>query len=198
MFQKETMTVRLCVLALCGSYVFLSAQALRNSKDADSNKAAVPTLTVCEALTHASKYDGKIVRVRDRVAATDEGASFLGEDCPGIFTTDGKIWPSAIAWTMPSQSHFILHSVDFRFDWDSGKRVDKKWEQLRKHFPDRCIAVTYTGMFESWSPDKAKKTYANGMTVEIPGFGHLNGAPAQLILQSADDVSPIPNCKSKK
>ena len=197
MLQKETMMSRLVVLALCVSYVCLSAQALRN-KDEDSNRADVPTLTVCQALAHASEYDGKMVRIRDRVLATDEGTSFFGQECPGIFTSSGKVWPSVVAWTMPTESGFIFHSVNFRFDWESGKRVDKEWERLRKQFPDRCIAVTYTGMFESWSPDKARKTYTNGTTVEIPGFGHLNGAPAQLILQSANDVSAIPNCKRKK
>jgi hypothetical protein len=159
--------------------------------------STIPTLSACEVLAHASDYDGKLVRIRGPVGATDEGAAFVGEECPGIFVTDSKVWPSAVAWTGPTNLMFILHPVDFTFDADSRKRIDEKWGDLRKRLPDRCIAVTYTGMFESWSRDKAKKKDPKGTVYEIPGFGHLNEAPAQLVLKSADDVEAIPNCPKK-
>jgi hypothetical protein len=164
----------------------------------DQTEAAIPTLTVCGALSKAARYDGEIVQIRGRVYGTDEGTWFLGEECPGIYVTEGKVWPSTIAWTMPSDLTFIIHPVHISFDRTSGPRIQKKWEQLRKHLPDRCIAVTYTGMFESWSKEKAIKTDPKGHVYEFAGFGHLNGAPAQLVLESADDVEPIPNCKVSK
>jgi hypothetical protein len=178
--------------------VLLTAGALLSAQTQNGHAEAIPTLTVCEALSHASEYDGKIVRIRDQVVATDEGASFLGENCPGVFLTDGKVWPSAIAWTSPTELMFILHPVDFSFDRASRKRLDKKWGQLRKRLPDKCIAVTYTGMFESWSQEKAKKRDPKGRLYEIPGFGHLNEKGAQLVVKSADDVAPIPHCGGKK
>jgi hypothetical protein len=152
---------------------------------------SVPVLTVCEALAHASEYDGKVVQIRDRVAGGMEGAAFVGPDCPGIFVTEHKKWPSAIVWTMPSQRDLIVHPVAFSFDWSSDEILKKRWAVLRKRLPDRCIAATYTGMFESMSHDKLKKS--DGWMID--GFGHLNSAPAQLVLKSADDVSPLPNCK---
>ena len=151
----------------------------------------MPVLTVCEALGHASEYNGKIVQIRDRVYGSMETAGFSGTDCPGIFVTEHKKWPSEIVWTMPTERDFILHPVDFSFDWPSRKSLDKKWVKLRKRLPDRCIVATFTGMFESMSHDKATKR--NGWVIE--GFGHLNGAPAQLVLKSADDASPLPNCR---
>ena len=171
------------------------AVALGQTRAAD--KEPVPTLTVCEALANLEKYDGKMVQIRDRVYGTDEGASFVGESCPGIFVTDGKTWPSGIAWTMPTDAQFILHPVNFSFDRVSSKKLHKKWGKLRKRFADRCIAVAYTGMFESWSKEKARKTDPEGHVWWFDGFGHLNGAPAQLVLKSADDVAPIPNCRAK-
>jgi len=157
---------------------------------------AIPTLTVCEALSHASEYNGKMVQIRDRMVGTDEGAGFFGESCPGVFVTEGKVWPSAIAWASPNES--ILHRVDFSFDWESSKKLHEKWHRLRKRLPDRCIAVSYTGMFESWSPEGSKWTDPRGTVVRIPGFGHLNGAPAQLVLKSADAVEEIPDCARPK
>lgn len=167
--------------------------SIANGQKAD--ESPLPTLTVCEALGHAADYDGKIIRIRDRVRGSSEGAGFVGTECPSIYVTENKTWPSVIAWTMPSQTTFILHPVDFTFDWESSKRIHMKWGELRKHLPDRCIVVTYTGMFESWSREKATKRYPNGWVREIPGFGHLNAEPAQLVLKSADDVSAAPKCK---
>jgi len=177
-------------------FVFVVASsALGQASSMD--KETIPTLTVCDALSHPEKYDGKMVRIRDQVRSTDEGAAFVGDTCQGIFVTDGKVWPSGIAWTMPTDLIFILHPVNFSYDWAASKRLRKRWSKLHKRFPDRCIAVTYSGMFESWSKEKARKTDLKGQKYEFEGFGHLNSAPAQLVLRSADDVAPIPNCGDK-
>jgi hypothetical protein len=176
--------------------VLITGAALGETQIA--NKDPIPTIEVCEALSNPEKYDGKMVQIRDRVYGTSEGAAFVGDSCPGIFVTQGKVWPSAVAWTMPTQLAFIIHPVNFSFDWASSKKLDKKWSKLLKRFPARCLAVTYTGMFESWSKDKARKTDPEGHVWEFDGFGHLNAAPAQLVLKSADDVVPISNCKVKQ
>lgn len=162
-----------------------------------SKQPVIPILSVCEALSHPADYDGKIVRIRDRILSTEEGVSFFGEHCPGIYVTEGKVWPSAITWTMPTQTDTILHPVDFSFDWSTHEKLRKRAEEIGKQNPGRCIALTYTGMFEVWTKKNARKPYRNGW-IEIPGFGHLNAAGAQLVLKSADDVEVIPNCTAKK
>lgn len=188
-FRKHNWSSVICLIVGFALCIGFPAQCW--SGDA----ASIPTLSVCEALSHASEYDGKMVRIRDRVVGTEEGAWFVGEQCPGIFVTEGKVWPSTIAWTMPSDLTFIIHGVAFDFDRESRKRIDSKWEKLREYLPDRCIAVTYTGMFERWSKQNSRKMDPKGTPYEISGFGHLNGAPAQLVLKSADDVGAIPGCK---
>jgi hypothetical protein len=147
--------------SLVFSFLFatvLSCSSAAGNRGIKKEPVEIPTLTVCEALSHASEYNGKIVKIRGQVVATDEGASFLGESCPGIFASEGKVWPSAITWTMPTRTETILHPVDFFFDSESRKKLEKKWTQLLKGLPDRCIAVSYTGMFESWSPEGSCQT----------------------------------------
>jgi hypothetical protein len=160
--------------------------------------ASLPALSVCEALTHASQYDGKLVRIHGKVVATGESAGFAGEECPNVLVTGGKVWPSGITWTMPSNRMFILHPVNFDFDGDSSKRLERKVQQLRKRVPYECIELTYRGMFEIMPAAKAKKVDPKGTPYEFTGFGHLNGSGAQLVLKSADDATPIPNCGKKK
>jgi hypothetical protein len=186
------------LIALVLFLPFLYSGTLPGAQGQKSRETAIPvTLSVCEALAHAAKYDGKIVRIRDRVVGSDEFSAFRSEDCPHILITDGKIWPSQIVWTMTDNVDQILHPVDFRFDWESQKNLQKKWQELSKRVPDRCITVMYTGMFEVWSKSKARKPSRDGW-VEFSGFGHLNGWGAQLVLKSADEVAPIPNCSATK
>jgi len=189
--MSEKQKMKIVVLFIFAAVtVFFSGLAVSGAT------GSVPTLSVCEALSHPGKYDGRIVRIRDQVVGTSEGAAFIGEACPGIFVTDGKVWPSGIAWTMPT-SQPIVHKVDFIFDWESDRRVHKKWAKLKKHFPDRCIVVTYTGMFEGWTEATAKIKDSSGHEWHFSGFGHLNAAPAQLVLKSADDVAVVENCGAK-
>jgi hypothetical protein len=185
--KKEiTLSIAFVLACPCGSKV--------QAKQAGS--PSVPELTVCEALAHAEQYDGKLVQIRGKAFSTEEGASFVGENCPKL-VTDGKVWPNAIAWTMPSDSMSIVHPVNFKYDWGSRKLLKHKYNQLRKRTPAACIELTYTGMFEVWSLQNSKKKDSKGTPYEIPGFGHLNEAGAQLVLKSADDATAIPNCRVK-
>jgi len=153
------------------------------------------TLTVCQALSAPLKYDGQIVTIRGRSSGTDEGYWVSGDDCPGVITTDGFVWPSAISLAMPTLPLPLrLHSVDFTYDWDARHRLDTKYKRLRRRVPRACLVFTYTGLFETrtdWPTHKM--VYANG-TFNYAGFGHLGGAPAQLLLRSEDDVEAVPNC----
>jgi hypothetical protein len=69
---------------------FLFQQPAKASQQLSSQEK-IPTLTVCEALSHASQYDGKLVLTSDRVSGTDEYTAFQGEGCPAVLITDGKV-----------------------------------------------------------------------------------------------------------
>jgi len=157
----------------------------------------VNPLTVCELLKEPLKWDGQIVTVRDHGRGSEEGAALIGVECPGIFVTDGHVWSSAIFLSTPSLPGH-LHSPDFTYDVESGRRMLAKGTELMKKAPLRCLLSTYTGLFETrrdWA--SAKVAYPNG-TSGVIGFGHLGAYPAQLLLRSADDIGVDPHCRSRK
>jgi hypothetical protein len=195
--KPRKIMVALLLVALAGAGCAARDRQQISPEATTAKDQEIPTLTVCEALSDRANYDGKMVRIRDRIIGTEEGTSFSSESCPGILVTDGKVWPSAITWTMPKQKEQILHPVNFDFDWASFERLKAKWETLRDKAGEACVALTYTGMFEVWSKNKARKPYKDGW-VEIPGFGHMGGAGAQLVLKSADDVSIITGCQRRR
>jgi hypothetical protein len=146
------------------------------------------TLTVCDILSDALSYDGELVRIRGEIVGTDEGTWYKGEDCPGVLVTEGYVWPSLIAIEAPGNP-LQIHSVNFEYDFSGMKRLTPGYKKLRRRMPDRCIAWTYTGVFET------RKEWSKMMNGNPRGFGHLNGAPGELIVKSADDVAPAPNCR---
>jgi hypothetical protein len=66
------------ILLILMSILLGASVAVRTENVNDQTEAAIPTLTVCEALSHASEYDGKMVRIRGPVYGTDEGTWFVG------------------------------------------------------------------------------------------------------------------------
>ena len=155
----------------------------------------LPIFTVCEILSNPLQYDGQLIRIRDVVRGTSEGGWLVGDDCPGVFVTEGIVWPSIISLEVPGNP-FQLHPVDFQFNFGSQQKLMPKYEQLKRRVGQDCIAWTYTGVFETrknWTGPEVKTTDPT----RLRGFGHLNGAPGQLILKSVDDVKAIPNCTAK-
>lgn len=196
--NEITMHIKLLFLVL------LSAPTVNGiTYEQAQDTTPIPLLTVCQVLSNPTSFDGKIIQVQGRVVTTDEGSAFIDDSCRSTFQAGGKLWPTAISWTMPSaycRSHScvpdILHPIHFSYDWNSDKRVKKKYKKLRNRVPERCIEFRYTGMFEVWSKEAARRAYKNGW-IERSGFGHLNSAGAQLILKSADSVSAAPHCHQK-
>ena len=159
-----------------------------------SQPEATRIVTVCDILSKPLQFKPKMVTIRSQVTGTDEGAWLISSDCPGALITDQHVWPSEIALVAAN----YRRSVDFQFDEKSQRRADARYKELRVRAPDRCIAFTYTGLFETrtnWSESKA--IYADG-TFKFMGFGHLSEAPAQLIEKSVDDVSIIANCSTQR
>jgi hypothetical protein len=155
----------------------------------------MPIVSVCEILSQPLNYDGRLITIRSRIEGTTEGTWFVDDSCPGIFATEGHAWPSEIALAMPGlPSQLQLHTIDFKFDFESERRVQSMSRRLRRRYPPSCLLYTYTGLFETrrdWS--RAKLSYADG-TSKLAGFGHLGEAPGQLILKSAVHVVVNAKC----
>jgi hypothetical protein len=148
------------------------------------------TVTVCEILSKPMVYDGKLVHIRGEVVGGGEGAWFKGEACPGVFTTEGHTWESLISIQAPG-SPLQIHPVDFEYDLASFKKLTSKYENLSRRAPDQCIAWTYTGVFET------REVWPKMIDGRPRGFGHLNVAPGELIVKSADDVALTLNCSGE-
>ena len=146
-----------------------------------------PVLTVCQVLSNAFLYDGKFIRIRDRVVSTEEGSWLKSDQCPGVFKTDDYVWASMVSIAAPGLP-LQIHPVDFEFDAASQRRVDLAHDKLTRSVPEKCIQWTYAGVFET------RREWTMMRNGKPRGFGHLNAAPAQLISKSVDGVSPIDGC----
>jgi len=175
---------------------------LATAQVADKEKpATLPTVSVCDLLSHPAQYDGKLVKLRAKTRGTDEGSWFVGEGCEGIFVAQGFVWPSDIAMAAAPgpdapRSASYLHKVDFDFDNESWQKTMRKVQLLPRIGPSECLIFTYTGMFETrpeWYKDESSRLIG---TTTFGGFGHLGGAPAQFIPKSFDDVEVLSNCAS--
>jgi hypothetical protein len=185
------MRITIAGLGVVLTYLYLPSSGVRAQGPPPETGTA---LSVCEVLSRPLAFDGRMVTIRGTEEGTDEGAWLVGRDCPGRLVTEGHVWPSVIALTMPDVPVALrVHSVDFEFDFGSEDRAERRL-QLLAPAPKECLAFTYTGLFETrrdWS--RAKLVYPNG-TWKFAGFGHLGEAPAQILLKSADDVSLLPGC----
>ena len=144
---------------------------------------------MCDLLKDPSKYDGRLVQVRDHTIGTSEGVWFVSQECPGVFVTEGYEWDGLISITYPG--NFDAHPVDFRLNLESRRRLKKKYARVRRQAKPECVEWTLTGLFETRTTWKHN---VNGVPI---GFGHQGQAPAQLIVKSEDDVAAIPNCPSR-
>ena len=145
----------------------------------------LPVLTVCEALNDRNQNDGKTLVVVGKLVSTMEG-SWLVEDCGQQIVISGHKWNNAISLT------YILGAVrpppklPKKFRWDASvlqARLQAKLKQVQSsttlevlpqyHYTDSWFAVF--GRFEI-------EVGGEGMP---HGFGHLDGALAQLIADRA-------------
>jgi hypothetical protein len=146
--------------------------------------AGIPVLTVCEILRDVGRYDGKPVVVVGQFVATSEG-SWLDEECAHQIFVNGRFWDPnistayVVSWVAPPP----LKPHGFR--WDK-RAIQAKVEVVKKstslrvyedHSSDRWLALF--GRLEAGLPQRI--ILGDGRTELADGFGHLNGAPAQLI-----------------
>jgi hypothetical protein len=157
-------------------------------------------ISVCEALMHSNVYDHKLVAIRGTQAASMEGGSLKGENCDKAFITNGYIWPSII-WLEMSEAARVAAGIQGPELESSLKRGNA--ELKRKGFNndrDRLV-ITYVGLFEAYD-DSAQEFHPDSHSTRAHGFGHLNGAPAQIIVSDVKDAviekASNPGPKKKK
>ena len=167
-------------LSVCGLIVFLAHCAC------SQNVQNVPIVTVCQALSDRTQFDGKTIIVVGRLFSTDEGI-WLRAQCDSPLTIDGHVWPSMMSLTY---SRWDLESpppeMPKQFAWNTDilrERFALLRESSKPGPPrERARWIAVYGRFET-----REALFFEGSD-GIPrryGFGHLNAAAAQLISASA-------------
>jgi hypothetical protein len=141
-------------------------------------------LSVCEVLSSATRFDGKIIAVRGEQVATGEGAWLKAGSCKPLLAK-GRSWPSAI-WLDMSQSRAESLGFDLTALSADLARINRLMERL--HFDkkrDRAI-LTYVGRIQIIPG--IQSTVTNHETAGSMGFGHLNWAPAEIVVKAVKDL----------
>jgi ankyrin repeat protein len=139
------------------------------------------TLTVipiCDLFHNLPAWKGKRIAVRGAYVSTMEGAWIVG-DCKGGFVTDGYRWPVSLNYAIPSY-----------YSQKTAYLYETKWPSLLKETPEDkfnlLTTATFVGILRMRSEYTAfcrpdRRYMANG-------FGHLNGAAAELIVDRIVNV----------
>ncbi len=172
--------------------IFDSFDNLKVAALPDSSSLTV--IPICELFQNLASWRGKRVAVRGEFVSTMEGAWIVGE-CKGGFITEGYRWPVSLTYAIPPY-----------YSREPAKLYEPKWpspskgETLQGMF-DVIKTATFVGLLRIKSEYNVACT-PNG-TYRAIGFGHLGGAPGELIVESIQNVElrpdiPIENDDSRE
>jgi hypothetical protein len=145
-------------------------------------------LTVCDLSRDFTAYRGKLVAVR--------GVYYSGlrQTCPQ--TRISGPWPSVLNLAFTGETPQGEPPVAFATDevtWDTLDRVERAVEYDAEHGKRVEIWVTALGQVRAGdhrSPVGPCDIVARGR------YGHLGGAPAELVVKSFSDIAVVPNPNS--
>ena len=140
-----------------------------------SDAASLEVIPICTLFQNLSKWKGKRVAVRGEFVSTMEGWWISG-NCQGVFITDGYRWPVLINLGVPA-----YHSKETAELYQARWPAVSKGENF-KGMPDAIKTVTFVGTLRV-RPDYHVTCIPDG-TYRAFGYGHMNAAPAELIVDS--------------
>lgn len=179
------MTIRGCTHLAIAISAFVGWLQIVFGQGITSEDGAVPIISVCEALSDRARFNGKSIVVVGRFGYTDEG-TWLSEECDRKIVTGGYTWANIISTTYARSDVFPPPGIPKTFRWDdkllAGKlREVKKTTKLRilkqYNYSDKWMAIF--GRFETRVPLQVGIDGRGKLRGD--GFGHLSGAPAQLV-----------------
>jgi ankyrin repeat protein len=146
------------------------------SVEALPDPSTLPVIPICDLFQNLSAWKGKRIAVRGELVGTMEGTWISGR-CKGGFVTNGYRWPVFLTFGGPAY-----------YSSETGKLQETKWpavpegeEALEGRF-SVVKTATFVGLLRMRSEYTAlcrpDGTYLGN------GFGHLNGAAAELLVDS--------------
>ena len=161
--------------------IFDSFDNLRVEALPDSGSLTV--IPICELFQNLPAWKGKRIAVRGEFVTTMEGAWIIGE-CKGGFITDGYRWPVSLTYDVRAPYSFQAVKL-YQPKWPS----PSKGEDLQGQF-DVIKTATFVGQLRMRS--EYMVTCRRNGTYLGNGFGHLNGAAAELIVDGITNVEMTP------
>lgn len=169
----------MCLRVIFVSTLFLFAGARAPSQLSERP----PLLTVCEAVEDLKRYAGKTVIVVGRYSESEEGA-WLSEECGLRIRNGGLDFRPSISTTYVLSDFAPPPSLPAGFKWDEPAMRQKLQQVMRttelqvlEEGGDRWVA-----MFGRLETELARNSrIGDGGYSDRIGFGHLSGAPAQLV-----------------
>lgn len=145
-------------------------------------------LSVCELIAHREEYNEKLVTVRGEVEVGEGAWLDAGPDCKYQLVTKGVVWPIAIWLAYPNnRSIDPMDHADFGIDWRAEKAVNAIFTKLGFDPEKDHLYETFVGLFRTYL-DLDKRVNPNHQDWPRLGFGHLNAAPAQLLMKIRKDL----------
>lgn len=157
----------------------LTPLAVAGMGSSDEHDAAVPVLTVCQALRGASQYSGQTVIVVGRaVDATED--SWLDEGCGLVLTFEDRKFPAAILTSYDPDETPPPPALPKGFKWDR-RAIERALAEVENtsHIQAKTYWCALYGRLEV-NPVH-KMDLGSGRSAQSVGYGHGGGAAAQLV-----------------
>jgi hypothetical protein len=168
---------RIRIEASAGSPAELIFDSFENLKvEALQDAGTLPVIPICDLFQNLATWRGKRVAVRGNVVSTFEGSWITGS-CEGGFVTDGYRWPISLNYAIPAY-----------YSSKTARLYDPKWptlangEDLSQHRSNVIWTATFVGFLRMRSEYTVRRL-PNGVDIKN-GFGHLNSAAAELIVET--------------
>jgi ankyrin repeat protein len=164
---------------LPGEFTFDAIEDLKVEPLPDASE--LPVIPICDLFQNLTRWKGQRVAVRGEVAGTFEGSWMVGR-CQGGFSTNGYRWPVSLSYAGPAYSSASTEPL-IRAKQPSA--TPKGFQELRGR-NNVVKTATYVGRLRM--RDEYMAVCREGGDYITNGFGHLNGAAAEIVVEEIRDA----------
>ncbi len=164
---------------LPGEFTFDSVNELKVEALPDASE--LPVIPICELFQNLATWKGRRIAVRGEIVGTSEGSWLMGR-CKGGFYTNEYRWPVSLSYAGPA---YYSNSTEPLVTVKQPSSRPKGWGELRGRF-SVVETATYVGRLRM--RDEYQAVCREGGDYITNGFGHLNGAAAEIVVEEIRDV----------
>jgi ankyrin repeat protein len=162
-----------------GEFSFDSIEGLTVETLPDAGE--LPVIPICDLFQTLGRWKGQRIAVRGEVVGTSEGSWLIGR-CSGNFSTNGYRWPVGLSYAGPA---YYSHSIAPLIRVKQPSSPPKGFDAFRGRY-SVVRTATYVGRLRM--RDEYIAVCRLGGDYITNGFGHLNGAAAEIVVEEVRDV----------